>query len=177
MSDLSLLALCGSLRNPSYNRSTLEALQLLAPAEVLIQLDTTIGTLPLFNPDLEGNLPISVKVLRQSIGNAQGIIIASPEYAHGISGVLKNALDWLVSGTEFIDKPILIINTSPRASHALLALKEILKTMSGKVIDSATITLPLLGSGYSTQDIIKNVVMREILELGLQQFIQAIKAE
>lgn len=63
-----------------------------------------------------------VSCLKSSLNTSSGLILASPEYAHGISGPMKNALDWLVSGTEFIHLPIMLINTSPRASHAQVAL-------------------------------------------------------
>ena len=63
------------------------------------------------------------------------MIIASPEYAHGVSGVLKNALDWLVGSDGFAGKPVLILNAAPRARHAIVALREILATMSAQIVD------------------------------------------
>ena len=79
-----------------------------------------LGDLPLFNADLEDNPPASVRALRSSIGSADALLIASPEYAHGISSVIKNALDWLVSFEGFVAKPIAVVNTSPRARHVSL---------------------------------------------------------
>ena len=100
----------------------------------------------IFNPDRDDeNIP-PLDRLKGLLGECAGVIIASPEYAHGISGPLKNALDWLVSSEEFPRKPIMLINTSPRASHAQAALREVLTTMSGDIIESACVTLPLLGS-------------------------------
>ena len=77
-----------------------------------------LGILPLFNPDLDDMHIAEVKLLRDAVQQADGLMIASPEYAHGISGVMKNALDWLVSDENFPGKPVLLLNTSPRASHA-----------------------------------------------------------
>ena len=71
---------------------------------------------------------------RNAVGKASALIIASPEYAHGISGVSKNALDWLVSYEGFVDKPIALVNASPRARHAFDALHEVLRTMSANII-------------------------------------------
>ena len=62
-------------------------------------------------------------------------LICSPEYAHGVSGVLKNALDWVVSSGELIDTPIALINASARATIAYGCLRETLTTMSGRVIE------------------------------------------
>src|SRR5262245_48820303 len=72
----------------------------------------------------------------------------SGTYAHGVSGVLKNALDWLVSSGELIDKPIALINASARATHAHASLCETLTTMSGRVIASASITIPLAATAF-----------------------------
>jgi chromate reductase, NAD(P)H dehydrogenase (quinone) len=104
-----------------------------------------LGCLPLFNPDLESRPPQAVIRFREALGAADALVVASPEYAHGISGVLKNALDWLVSFEGFIGKPVALINTSPRAHHAYDATLEVLKTMSANVVQGASISLPLLG--------------------------------
>src|SRR5262249_16472189 len=66
-------------------------------------------------------------------------------YAHGISGVLKNALDWLVSYERFVALPVAVINTSPRAHHAYDSLLEVLQTMSATLVHEASISVPLLG--------------------------------
>ena len=78
-------------------------------------------------------------------------MIASPEYAHGVTGAMKNVLDWLVSFEPFINKPVAIFNASPRAHHADAALREILKTMSAVIVEAASISIPLLGAGLSEE--------------------------
>jgi len=96
----SILAIPGSLGSQSSNRVLLEALQKLAPGNTEIAIFDGISELPYFNPDFdrEGTeAPSSVARLRAQIAEATGLIISTPEYAHGIPGVLKNALDWLVS--------------------------------------------------------------------------------
>jgi NAD(P)H-dependent FMN reductase len=104
-----------------------------------------LGSLPPYNLDLEPDPPRSVTLFREAIGAADALIIASPEYAHGISGVLKNALDWLVSYEGFVAKAVAVINTSPRAHHAYDSLVEVLKTMSATLVHEASINVPLLG--------------------------------
>lgn len=170
MSHIQLLALSGSLRKTSYNTYALEALKEIAePYGVDITLGR-IDQLPLFNPDREGDNIPPLNTLKAQLASAAGLIIASPEYAHGISGPLKNALDWLVSGDEFPYKPVMLINTSPRAHHALDALKEVLTTMSGRIIDDATVSIPLLGSDLDKAGILQHRDLSNALAAGLKVF-------
>lgn len=141
-----ILAISGSLRAASWNSLLLRSLARLAPSDIKVLLYQGMGTLPLFNPDLECDEPDSVASLRAQIIAADALIIASPEYAHGISGVMKNALDWMVGSEALVYKPVAVLNASPRAHHALAALKETLSVMSAQLIEPASITLPILGS-------------------------------
>ena len=175
MENLKLLALSGSLRKSSYNTAAIQALKILAPDHAKITIGN-IGDLPLFNPDREGEYIPALKQLRSALKKSDGLIIASPEYAHGISGPLKNALDWLVSGEEFPYLPIMLINTSPRASHAQAALREVLTTMSGNIIENLSVSIPLLGSELETNGIVANQEMATTLRAGLHEFCQAIEA-
>ena len=112
-----------------------------------------IGKLPLYNPDLEHPVPDQVVGLRGQIADSQALLIASPEYAHGVTGSLKNALDWLVSFEPFANKPVALLNASPRAHHADDALREILKTMSAELVEAASITVPLQGVTLTEDEI------------------------
>jgi len=173
MENIHLLALSGSLRKYSYNTSALMALKILAPSHIKITIGNISG-LPLFNPDRESEDIASVTKLKLSLGEASGLIIASPEYAHGISGPLKNALDWLVSGDELPYKPTMLINTSPRASHAQKALKEVLTTMSANLIEKSCLSIPLLSSDLDFSGITENKEMASTLTAGLNHFCQEI---
>jgi NAD(P)H-dependent FMN reductase len=139
-----ILAISGSLRSTSSNTAVLQAARTLAPPGVEIILYEGLGALPHFNPDLDGdNPPQSVLELRSTVGLADGLLISSPEYAHGVPGSLKNALDWLVSSVEFPGRAIGLLNTSPRATHATAQLAEILTTMSARLVPEASVTLTL----------------------------------
>ncbi|MCV2401718.1 NAD(P)H-dependent oxidoreductase [Marinomonas sp. C2222] len=173
MDKIRVLALSGSLRRHSLNTAAIQTLQSLAPDYIEIT-QFSLGKLPLFNPDREDESIESVESLKRNLQSSHGLIIASPEYAHGVTGVMKNALDWLVSGEEFVDKPIMLINTSPRATHAQDALKEILKTMSGRLIKNAHVTVPLLGSGLDMVSIRNDEEIVRLLSDGLSQFHQSI---
>jgi chromate reductase, NAD(P)H dehydrogenase (quinone) len=175
MESLKILALTGSLRQASYNTAALIALEKLAPEHVDVMLYEGIGELPLFNPDLEGQAIPAFDDLRGALAESHGLIIASPEYAHGISGVLKNALDWLVSGEEFVNMPVALINTSPRARHAQAALREVIKTMSGNIIEKACVSLPLLGSNLDGNGIVNEQALCALLKSGLSEFCASIR--
>lgn len=151
-----VLAFCGSLRRISMNAALLRATVRLAPAGTNVQVFDGLGSLPLFNPDLEAQPPASVIRLLAAIQSCDALLIASPEYAHGVSGVLKNALDWLVSFEAFVGKPVAIFNASPRSVHADAALREILTTMSAEIIEPACLALPLRGLGLGEDDIVRS---------------------
>ena len=176
MEIIRILALSGSLREASYNSAAIEAMQVLAPDNIEIDI-CSIGDLPLFNPDREGERIPSLDKLVQALKNSDGLIIASPEYAHGVSGPMKNALDWLVSGVEFPYKLIMLINTSPRALHAQESLREILKTMSGIVVEKASVSIPLLSSELGVSGIVKNIEMSNTLMAGLNEFCAEIERQ
>lgn len=169
METIKILALSGSLRKNSYNTAAIKAMQVLEPSNVEITI-FSIGDLPLFNPDRESEFIPSIKNFIQAVKNSDGLIIASPEYAHGVSGPMKNALDWLVSGVEFPDKLIMLINTSPRASHAQESLREILKTMSGIVVEKASVSIPLLSSQLGVGGIVEDKELSNSLKVGLNLF-------
>lgn len=143
---MNILAISGSLRAESINSALCRVASRLAPAPLRVTVYAGVGALPLFNPDLEPNPPPAVRAFRSSVGEARALVIASPEYAHGISGPMKNALDWLVGFEGTVCKPIALINTSPRARHAVAALREVLQTMSTRVVAEASATIPLLGA-------------------------------
>ena len=143
---MKILAISGSLRAASINSAFCRAAARLAPASMRVSVFAGLGDLPLFNPDLEPSPPPAVQDFRSAVREASALVVASPEYAHGISGVMKNALDWLVSFEGTVYKPVALINTSPRARYAYEALREVLQTMSADIVAEASVTLPLLGS-------------------------------
>ena len=142
-----ILAISGSLRTRSSNTSILGAARLLAPAGTQVTLYSGLGALPHFNPDVDTEdgsaLPMEVRALRGLVGKADALLISTPEYAHGLPGSLKNALDWLVGSTTFPGKLVAVINVSPRSIHAQAQLQEILTTMSAHLLDPASETIPL----------------------------------
>src|SRR5690348_3616619 len=143
-----VLGISGSLRRGASNTALLEAARLVTPPEVIVRLYSGVGELPHFNPDLETvenrMLPPPVAALRRLIGEADALLLSTPEYAHGLPGSFKNALDWLVGSTELPGKPVAIITPTDRSVHAQAQLREILTTMSVRIIDEASrvVTVP-----------------------------------
>ncbi|MDW5418238.1 NADPH-dependent FMN reductase [Iodobacter sp. CM08] len=175
MQKTKLIALSGSLRAASRNTALLRAMQQLAPANINITLYQQLALIPAFNPDLGiDEFPI-IAHLRDQIIQADGLIIASPEYAHGVSGALKNALDWLVNTPALVNKPVITLNAAPRAHHAFDSLQEILKMMSAHWIADASITLPIIGAIETAADIVADKVCHSAISLALICFTNEIE--
>jgi chromate reductase, NAD(P)H dehydrogenase (quinone) len=170
-----ILAISGSLRQVSSNTALLHAAISLSPKNVEMKFYDGLGDLPHFNPDLEPIEPPSVTDLRQQLGWSDGLVISSPEYAHGVPGVLKNALDWLVSGEEFVGKPIALFNASPRAIHAQASLSEIVTTMSGRIVPEASITVSLHGKNLDPTGIMDDSEISSKLQTAIAAFSTAIE--
>ena len=150
-----VLAISGSLRRASSNTALIGAAVRLAPAMVGITIYRDLEQIPPFNPDLDGDhTSETVMAFRAMLQACDAVLISSPEYAHGVPGVLKNALDWVVGSGELVDKPIALINASARATYAWSSLVETLTVMSAHVIRDASITIPLDGRGLDADGIV-----------------------
>ena len=136
-----LLGLCGSLRVASRNRRALQIARSISPRCCELVLWEGLGGLPPFSPDLDQPskpLPGAVIDFQKEVESADGLLIACPEYAHGIPGAFKNALDWLVGSTVFPGKPVALLNVAPHASRAQAQLREVLTTMSAEIVEAAS---------------------------------------
>jgi chromate reductase, NAD(P)H dehydrogenase (quinone) len=113
-----ILALPGSLRRGSYNRSLLQAAKAIQRPDMAIELFEGLAAVPLLNQDDEGafeELPAGVRELTLAVRQADGLLIATPEYNQSIPGVLKNAIDWLSResvGEPLIGKPVAIMGAT-----------------------------------------------------------------
>ena len=169
---MKILALSGSLRAASINTALLRAVARLAPADISVELFCDLGDLPLFNPDIEATDPPVVARLRAQLIAADAVLIASPEYAHGISGVMKNALDWMVGCEAFVNKPVALLNASPRAVYAPAALKEVMSAMSALVVEDASIAVSILGSRLGEDGIVADPA----ISCALREALHALRA-
>ena len=111
-----IVGIAGSLRQGSFNRALLRAATELAPASLLITVHDLLA-IPLYNADVEARgVPAAVDELRRAVRAADGVLIATPEYNHGVPGVLKNTVDWLSRPPEasaLRGKPAAIMGASP----------------------------------------------------------------
>ncbi|MGC4099934.1 NADPH-dependent FMN reductase [Ferruginibacter sp.] len=130
-----IFAISGSTRKNSSNANLLKAIAFLYKEELDCNIFEGLADLPQFNPDNTDNEIPAVDHFRKQISDADAVIICTPEYAHGVPGSLKNAIDWCVSTNEFSNKPTALItaSTDGRAGHA--ALLETLRTIEAKNVD------------------------------------------
>lgn len=164
MPEIKILAISGNLRAASLNTAAVHALAALAPAGVRVEVFPNLAFLPLFNPDFDRE-PLSqhVQNLRQAVDNEDVLIICSPEYAHGMTGALKNALDWLVGSPNFAGKPVVVLNMSHRATHADAQTREVLRMMSANLLESASQTIALKPQHLDTKSMLEDTELCEKL--------------
>jgi len=132
MSPPNLLVVCGiagSLRKASYNRALLRVAQELAPSDMEIRIFERIGEIPHYNEDVEkqGD-PEPVQALKRAIGEADALLIATPEYNQGVPGVLKNAIDWAsrpARRSVLAKKPTAIFGASPASTGSARAQSQL----------------------------------------------------
>ena len=174
---MQILAVSGSLRANSSNTNLLRAAATLAPKGVEISLYSGLADLPHFNPDLDDEtVSQAVKDWRSQLKSVDGVVFCAPEYAHGVPGVLKNALDWIVSSGELVDKPVVLFIASPRSTFAQASLVETLTVMSAKIASNASVTLQLLGKPLSANEIRADPGLSAALRSAVELFVLAINA-
>lgn len=165
---LTFVTICGSLRARSSNAALLDAVSLLTPASIVVQRYDGLAALPSFNPDDDVEpAPAAVRALRERVASADALVISSPEYAHGVPGALKNALDWLVSGVEIFQKPVGLLNPSPASLFAHPQLIETLRVMSATVVEAACVTLPIAGRRLDAEGIVTNAELSRAIRAAL----------
>jgi NAD(P)H-dependent FMN reductase len=128
MTTITLLGISGSLRADSTNTLILKTLRDFLPDYVTMEIFEGLDQMPHFSPGITEN--DGVKKFKKAIQEADGVIICTPEYAFGIPGTLKNALDWTVSSGELNEKPVSAISASPLNTGGDKALASLLLTLT-----------------------------------------------
>ena len=146
---MKILALSGSLRTGSYNTKLLLAAAAVAADGVEITLYEGLKEIPPYDADddLPGHQPVAVRRLKRAIGEADAVLVATPEYNHSIPGVLKNALDWVsrpLAESPALNKPVAVISSSTGMFGGVWAAAEtrkVLGALGARVLET-TVTLP-----------------------------------
>ena len=135
---MKVLAISGSLGPDSANLRLLKTAATLVPPSVSFEIFDGLGDLPFFRPDIEpSDVPASVKRFRQALSDCDVVLIASPEYGHSLPGVLKNALDWVISSGELYRKRVAVTASAPapgRGERGLAALCAVLRAVDARII-------------------------------------------
>jgi NAD(P)H-dependent FMN reductase len=168
---MQILAISWSLRALSTHTVLLKAAAALAPAEFDLALYEGLRNLPHFTPDLDCEpVPPTVRDFRSRLLRSAGVIISTPEYAHGVPGTLKNALDWLVASGELYEKPVALFNASPRSTYAQASLTETLSVMTARIVPDACITVPLLGKTLDSDAVLSDPEFSTTVRSALDRF-------
>jgi chromate reductase, NAD(P)H dehydrogenase (quinone) len=169
--------ICGSLRENSYNRIVAQSLTDMDESAQFCWIE--LSNLPLFNEDLEvGGDPETVTSFKIAIQEVDGIIIVSPEYNSGISGVLKNALDWASRPSKssvLSRKPVGLIGATPGGlgtAFSQMQTKQILEAMQAHVLPFQKVLISQVHQKVdSNQKVLTDVKTKQYLQRYLQQFI------
>lgn len=141
-SSKKVLALSGSTRIQSTNRNFINAIKELAKERFEVVLFHGLTEIPHFNPDLDtDNPPAQVATFRKYLREFDGILICTPEYAMGVPGTLKNAIDWTVSSMEFSKRPTALITASSMGQKGHASLLETLKIIEANITDQTQLVI------------------------------------
>jgi chromate reductase, NAD(P)H dehydrogenase (quinone) len=137
-----ILAICGSTKATSSNLGLINAIKDLTKDTFCVTLFNSLSDLPHFNPDLDNEAPPTAIIdFRSLLKEADGILICTPEYAMGVPGSLKNAIDWTVSSCEFSHKPTALITAASMGQKGHAALMETLNIIEADVPESSQLII------------------------------------
>lgn len=145
-----VLFICGSTRKESSNLNLIRAIIDLTKDTFDSSIFPDLTTIPHFNPDLDTETPPpAVENFRQQLRSTDGILICTPEYAMGVPGTLKNAIDWTVSSCEFSHKPTALITASSVGQKGHASLLETLKIIESTITEETQLLIPYVKTKVS----------------------------
>ena len=179
MNKKNVLAISGSTRERSTNLHYIHAIAALSTNELNITIYKGVSgynglsDLPHFNPDLDtDDPPAAVTDFRRLLKEADGVLICTPEYAMGVPGALKNALDWVVSSSGFSGKPVALITASSMGQKAHESLLGTLRVIEAKLDDSTQLLIPFAGAKLGSDQRIKDPETLEKVEGVIKGFVR-----
>jgi chromate reductase len=173
---LRVLGIAGSLRTGSYNRALLRAAIELAPEELEIRAFERLAELPLYDADLEARgIPEPVLALKTSMHEADGILIATPEYNHSIPGVLKNAIDWAsrpAGHASYDGKPVAIIGATPGRGATIRAQAALRQSLGADayLLGKPEVLIPQAREKFDAEGRLTDEATRRVLRAFLEAF-------
>ncbi len=176
---MKLLGISGSLREGSFNTCLLKTAGTLLPADVTLTI-ASLRDIPFYDGDIDVEpQPSAVTLLKEQIAQADGVIIATPEYNYSYSGVLKNAIDWASRGATrpFTDKPIAVIGASPGNFGAVRAqtdLRRLMSAVSGAVLPRPELLVSNVHTKIDEHGIITDEATLKVYRTLLTNFIEFI---
>lgn len=178
---MQILAISGSLNVSGTITTFVRAIAALAPERMAFALYDRLGDLPHFSPDRDGDgehAPAAVTDLRGQLRVADGVLICTPEYAYGMPGSLKNALDWTVSSGDFVNKPVAALSASPyptggERAHASLLLT--LTALNATVAEGCALTVPLVRTKMDAAGTISDPATAQALRSVLDALVRAVE--
>jgi len=175
-----ILTFCGSLRKQSVNRALLRAIGSMIPGAFEVEAALSLDQLPMFNPDLdqEGEEPPETIVqLRAQFQAADGIILSTPEYVHGIPGPLKNAIDWLVSSGSFVKKPVLLLTVAAGDGQQVQdSLSHTLEVLEAVVVSPLSFKQANLRKGFNFEGELSEIQTLKEVQVALYALMKQMSA-
>jgi chromate reductase, NAD(P)H dehydrogenase (quinone) len=172
MPNKKILAISGSLRATSSNTIILKAIQQIVPANVDYTIYQGLATLPAFDDSMEAPEPVTN--WRSQLSEADGVLICSPEYAFGIPGALKNALDWTVGSGELVNKPLALITAATGGDKAHAAWLQIFTALSANIPEGGALLVPYVRSKLNDKGEVKDEATWHAIQQVLKALIKII---
>ena len=171
--NIKILAISGSLRPGSSNSMIIKIVAGMAPEGVDIEIYDGLAEIPAFN-DID-NKPADD--FRRRVREADGIFICTPEYAFGVPGALKNALDWTVSTGDFDKKPVALVTASSVGDKGHTSLLNTLTALSTDVIPGATLLISFIRSKFNDKGEIKDPAVSDALRGVVDSLVELIRSK
>jgi chromate reductase len=168
-----VFAISGSTRANSTNHNLIRAIAQLMKEDISIEVYEGINRLPHFDPGLiDASVPAEVAAFRKKLTAADGILICTPEYAHGVPGSLKNAIDWTVGSCEFSGKPTVLITASTDGTHGHAALLETLRVIEARSVDELQLLVRFARTKITSAGDINDTATLEDIKRVMTRFIK-----
>lgn len=158
---IKVLAICGSTRQYSSNHNIIKAFTALSNDIFDVQLYDGLTQLPHFNPDEDlapDSAPGPVQDFRRQLEGADAVLISTPEYAIGVPGTLKNAIDWTVSSMHFSKKPVALITAGTSGHKAHQSLLGTLLIIESRISEATQVVVSSVRTKVNDQGVITDEV-------------------